>query len=225
MSRLFCILVIAGAISSQAKAQYCGSYSYGHSYVAPTIIKERIVKEYVPTVALNPYPVLAVPVYSYVSAVGYTPGAGYGSVIQQQQAPQQQQDNSDAIAERIATKILAKIEQRLTPATNNGQQQQQEQQDGPPPITNGVKPSDFMTKAVTILQNKCAICHSGSAASGGLSLFNPDKTLKPMSAELLIKVYDSVYEGRMPKGNDVKPLSDQEVEYIRLWMRESIRAR
>jgi len=210
----FCLALVP---APKTEAQHCsnrtvvgGGYNY-NTYQKPVVIKE-VIKEYVPVAIPTAYPLVAVPVYSYVNAPGYIPGATYGSVMQPQQT-------GGIDADKIADLVMQKLEKRLkltpeVPMSSDG--------DGPPTIKGASKTgakTEFLTKAVGLLQTKCASCHSGSAISGGgLSLFDAGKQPKAMSAETRIAVYDAVYEGRMPKGGTA--MSDQDVELVRLWMRQ-----
>lgn len=228
----FAVAILA-ALASSAGAQHCshGRVIHGRTVVvshvapvihhAPTVIvkKEVVVeKEYIPVAVPTAYPLIAVPVYSYVNAPGYVPGASFGSVMQ----PQAHADTERISADRIADLVMRRLEQRLRLAPG-GEAPGGSHGDGPPavkgPAAKGPAAKSDLSKAVGILTNRCASCHSGGAsAGGGFSMFTAARELKALDAQARIDIYDAVYEKRMPKGGT--PLSDEEVEEIRVWMRK-----
>lgn len=252
-----CLVLVVAVIlafipTTESNAQYgrvvvsgCG-HNYGYSH-QKQIVKEVIVKEFVPVAVPTAYPLVAVPVYSYVNAPGYTPGATYGSVLQPQVAVQQATTQAAGAfdADKIAELVYQRLEKRLklvpevpgAGAQNGGISPggispggissggissggiSPGEAGGPPPIKSASK-AESVAKAVALLRSKCASCHSGAADSGGnLSLFTDSRQLKQLPAETRIAVYDAIYEGRMPKNNG-QAMSDQEVELVRLWMRQ-----
>lgn len=188
---------------------YGGTYSAGH-----------VVKEYVPVAIPTAYPAVAVPVYSYVNAPSYVPGAVYGSVMQ---GPGGSSDEkvADLVVEKLKKQgLVGPGVQPVAPVPPG------EDTGGPPAVKTGVAPKvgavdtkDFAAKAEALLTAKCATCHGGQAkAGGGYAFFDDTKKLIKMGAEDRIEIYDSIYEGRMPKNGT--PFTDQEVEWVRVWMRQ-----
>lgn len=224
----FCAILLPTAAVDGAPPCYAPTY-YAPTY-APTIIKREVVKEYVPYAVPTAYPILALPVYSYVNAPGYVPGfapaAGYGSILQPPAQTQAQAIDTDKIAELV----FQKLEKRgvVPPAANpmlqnpGTQNPGTQSPGGPPPVAKpGVRvdQQEAATKVAALFQAKCFSCHSGAAtAGGGLVLFDADKSLKWLTSDARIAVYDAIYEARMPK--DSQALSDQDVELVRLWLKQ-----
>ena len=231
--RLFALLLVLGPISPSIKIQEsranfrraiavpsCGPVCAPYTIERPTVVKEvikEVVKE-VPLAVVSPYPVIAtqtvaVPVYSYVNAPGYIPGATYGSVLQGHQSAEQD-------ANRIADIVLQKLEQRLRlPQQNQLSPNQNNSSDGsgPPAVRNSVQGAG---KGEGVLQSRCAACHSGGSPASGLSFIEGGR-VKQVSADTRIAIYDAVYEGRMPPPKTGgQPLSDQEVDSVRVWMKQ-----
>ena len=244
MSRT-CIFLFVIAFCAQEVNAQC--YSSHNSYVQPYYNTQYVVsKEYVPVAVPVSYPAVAVPVYSYINA-GLTypvqqtafpvqqavypqmPGY-YQQPVYQQQAQQQAiypqmqgYPQQQASAEQIADIVLRKLQgsqgvQSAPQSQSGGYQQQgnnQRQSNGPP----SAQQQQSGGNVAQIFQTKCASCHTGSSKNGGgFAMFNDAGQLLNMNREQRFVIFDQVYGGEMPKGQD--SLSDNDVEAIRQWARQ-----
>ena len=187
------------------------------AYAAPAYVAP-VYKEYIPIAVPTAYPVVAVPVYSYVNA----PGFSFGSVMQgQQQAVATDNEKvADLVVEKLKRQGLIGPNQGIvSPPDNGGPPAVKPNQAVAPSVIPKVDTTGFAAKAEALIGAKCASCHSGTAKAGaGIVFFDEAKKLVKMGAEDRIQIYDSIYEGRMPKNGT--PFTDQEVEWVRVWMRQ-----
>jgi mono/diheme cytochrome c family protein len=88
---------------------------------------------------------------------------------------------------------------------------------------NGDQVTDVDKKVYNIFKNKCVHCHGDTKQDGGLTLIKND-ILQLVDIYDRVEIYDRILgtdlqsrgKARMPKGSN--PLSDEEVEVLRLWM-------
>lgn len=224
-------VVVAAVPTTTAQAQHRRTVivaNNGHSnycYPAPAYIAPvaqnyvaPVYKEYVPVAVPTAYPVVAVPVYSYVNA----PGFSFGSVMQghQQAAVTDNEKVADLVVEKLKRQgLIGPGQGIISPPDNGGPPAVKPNQAVAPSVVPKVDTTGFAAKAEALIGTKCASCHSGAAKAGaGLAFFDEAKKLVKMGAEDRIQIYDSIYEGRMPKNGT--PFTDQEVEWVRVWMRQ-----
>ncbi len=213
--------VIVAANNGHSNNCYVAPAYVAPTYAAPAYVAP-VYKEYIPVAVPTAYPVVAVPVYSYVNA----PGFSFGSVMQgQQQAVVTDNEKvADLVVEKLKRQGLIGPNQGIiSPPDNGGPPAIKPNQAVAPSVAPTVAPkvdtTGFAAKAEALIGTKCASCHSGTAKAGaGLAFFDETKKLVKMGAEDRIQIYDSIYEGRMPKNGT--PFTDQEVEWVRVWMRQ-----
>jgi hypothetical protein len=69
----------------------------------------------------------------------------------------------------------------------------------PPQSSLGGPPSQFQQAAVTILQNRCGKCHTGSGASAGFRIFDAPGQLAVLTQDVRAKIDDVAYSGKIVK--------------------------
>jgi len=82
-------------------------------------------------------------------------------------------------------------------------------------------PSADVPEGVRTLAARCASCHTGDTAKGGLVLFADEHTLNPIDSETAGRLLTEALAGRMPPttnaaGAAIPPLTDRELATLRL---------
>lgn len=72
---------------------------------------------------------------------------------------------------------------------------------------------ELARRAAALFTQRCARCHTGEAAQGGLELIDEAGRTVPQLPRRAI--YEAVAEGRMPSASE--PLSAEEIELLRRW--------
>lgn len=197
---VFCLL----ALVPMANAQCYGHrtyYTYPNTYQYPVreVIVNEVVREVITPVAV---PVL-VPAYQYqYVAPCAAPVATAPAVVGQAPAMQQSAigvQQSDLRA--LAKALLAEMRQADGGPDN-----------GPPMVANGQSPLN----AISVFANRCASCHTGQSAKGGVQIFTAPGQFNP--GVDLQRLMRAVEDGRMPPQAVNDPsfrLSPQEMAALR----------
>jgi len=91
----------------------------------------------------------------------------------------------------------------------------------PAPATDAAASTDDVPPGVRVLQSRCASCHTGAAAKGGLILFTDPETFAGVDRATADRILDSVRSGAMPPptnaaGAALQPLSDVELAQLQI---------
>lgn len=184
------------------------------------------------TVAVTPVPVA---LFTYVGAPTTPAPVTISPTVlaaqQQQAAAVQQQREAAFVAELRALRAeVARLSAR--------QQTQQVVPSGPPPIAEEADAppavaatplvaetrEQLIIRAASIMQQKCAACHSGAEPRGEVKLFRADGAFEPEASWRMILASVTKTRRRMPLG-DPTPLSAEEMEPLRKLADEEIAAR
>lgn len=196
VASLGCLGLVTFLIIGQStlSASGCRAVAVNHVVAIKDVV--AVKQEIVPVAVPLAFPVIAVPVYSYVNTA---PVSVYN----------QHQNQAQLSADQIADLVMKRIEAKWGAGN------------GPPAINKtGANPPNINNNAViTLLTNKCASCHSGQATAGGhFAMFNEQKQLLNLPRDTKWDIFNQVHEGLMPKGKE--PLPDVEVDLIRKWAKQ-----